>query len=550
MRTSLIYRVDALPVNKAPCALYIVKTPNSNLYDLYLTSVDGSTAERIITDSDVDAMLASKSNIPNGLVTLDINQLIPLSRIPDVTSKVGNLAVDTSGNAATATKLKTARTINGVLFDGSGNITINAVDSTARIASSEKGAANGVATLDSGGKVPSSQLPSFVDDVLEYANLAAFPATGEAAKIYVALDTNKVYRWTGSIYVQVNSSVSTADSATRLQTARTFTISGDGSFTLSFDGTQDVTANLVLADTGVTAGESPVVTFNSKGLITGSRALSQADIPSLPGSKIGSTILVDTTGNAATATKLKTARNINGTSFDGTVDITIPAVDTVTPRVPWSSVGAPNGVASLDSASKVLQVAGKVDGQDTDLQSNGLNVWKEIATPFSIKALSGTNNPTFGTTFGSMQGLLFSASTMQQVWADITIPHDYAVGTEVFPKIDWMPTTNGSGSVIWVIEYTIAKRDGTFSTTITPIVFSHSVTSGSQWKHMVTEALVAGQGITSALLEPGATIKMRIYRDAASSSDTYNGTVSPWQISLHYQVGQIGTRGRTSNYFA
>lgn len=51
-----------------------------------------------------------------------------------------------------------------------------------------------------GGTVPSAQLPSYVDDVLEYANLAAFPAAGEAGKIYVAVDTNLTYRWTGSTY--------------------------------------------------------------------------------------------------------------------------------------------------------------------------------------------------------------------------------------------------------------------------------------------------------------------------------------------------------------
>lgn len=51
------------------------------------------------------------------------------------------------------------------------------------------------------GKVPIEQLPSYVDDVLEFANLAAFPATGETGKIYVDLSTNLQYRWSGSIYI-------------------------------------------------------------------------------------------------------------------------------------------------------------------------------------------------------------------------------------------------------------------------------------------------------------------------------------------------------------
>ena len=53
------------------------------------------------------------------------------------------------------------------------------------------------------GKVPESQLPSYVDDVLEYDNKSAFPATGETGKIYVDKSTNLTYRWSGSTYIQV-----------------------------------------------------------------------------------------------------------------------------------------------------------------------------------------------------------------------------------------------------------------------------------------------------------------------------------------------------------
>lgn len=65
------------------------------------------------------------------------------------------------------------------------------------------GAALGLATLDATSKVPAAQLPAYVDDVLEFANLAAFPATGETGKIYVALDTNRTYRWSGSTYTAI-----------------------------------------------------------------------------------------------------------------------------------------------------------------------------------------------------------------------------------------------------------------------------------------------------------------------------------------------------------
>lgn len=75
------------------------------------------------------------------------------------------------------------------------------------IASTLKGTANGVAELDANGKVPSAQLPSYVDDVLEYASTSAFPQTGESGKIYIALDTNKTYRWGGSAYVEISESL-------------------------------------------------------------------------------------------------------------------------------------------------------------------------------------------------------------------------------------------------------------------------------------------------------------------------------------------------------
>lgn len=74
-----------------------------------------------------------------------------------------------------------------------------------------KGVANGVAELDGTGKVPSTQLPSYVDDVIETADFASLPETGEAGKIYVTLDDNKCYRWSGSTYVEISASPGSTD---------------------------------------------------------------------------------------------------------------------------------------------------------------------------------------------------------------------------------------------------------------------------------------------------------------------------------------------------
>lgn len=76
-----------------------------------------------------------------------------------------------------------------------------------------KGAASGLAELDANGKVPSTQLPSYVDDVLEYTNKASFPTTGETGKIYVDKTTNLTWRWSGSAYVEISPSLALGETS-------------------------------------------------------------------------------------------------------------------------------------------------------------------------------------------------------------------------------------------------------------------------------------------------------------------------------------------------
>jgi len=126
----------------------------------------------------------------------------------DATSKA-NAAISTAADDATS-KANAAQA--GAISTAADDATskANAARDAAKAASiplTQKGSVSGVAELDSSGKVPSAQLPSFVDDVLEYANLASFPASGESGKIYVALDTNLTYRWSGSAYVEISQSL-------------------------------------------------------------------------------------------------------------------------------------------------------------------------------------------------------------------------------------------------------------------------------------------------------------------------------------------------------
>ena len=81
------------------------------------------------------------------------------------------------------------------------------------IINSLRGSNDGLASLDSTGKVPASQLPSYVDDVLEYNNRSEFPGTGESGKIYIAKDTNITYRWSGSTYVEIGQSLALGETS-------------------------------------------------------------------------------------------------------------------------------------------------------------------------------------------------------------------------------------------------------------------------------------------------------------------------------------------------
>ena len=82
---------------------------------------------------------------------------------------------------------------------------------------SKKGKAGGYASLGDDGKVPSSQLPSYVDDVMEFESKSKFPKTGEKGKIYVDLSSENIFRWSGSAYVEISPNLITQADIKKLQ---------------------------------------------------------------------------------------------------------------------------------------------------------------------------------------------------------------------------------------------------------------------------------------------------------------------------------------------
>ena len=215
-----------------------------------------------------------------------------------------------SGNAGTATKLATARTISisgdatgSTTFDGSANRTISVTlaDSGATAGTYGESATK---TAGFGGTIA---VPKVVVD-----------AKGRVTGISTS---------TVTLPAAPTSVSGNAGSATKLATARTISLSGDASGSVTFDGSANKDIAVTLADSGVTAGtfgptaaatlgfggsvNVPKVIVDTKGRVTGI-AHYAIKLPAAP---------TTVTGNAGSATKLATARYINGVSFNGTADI-------------------------------------------------------------------------------------------------------------------------------------------------------------------------------------------------------------------------------------
>lgn len=248
---------------------------------------------------------------------------------------------NTTGNAATATKLQTARNINGVRFDGSGDININTLVGRGRVTAltgSNKGTP-GIQMYE----VYNNGYPTAYGNLLHLGGSTAVGegelligwsgTSGAHAPVYIRSrrdsadapwsDWAQVYTARDSI-PGVNTTgnqdtTGNAATATKLKTARR--IGG-----VTFDGTGDINLPGVnqQGNQNTTGNAATATKLQTARRIGGVNFDGSQDI-SLPG--VNQTGNQSTTGNAATATKLQTARNIGGVAFDGTKDINLPGVN-------------------------------------------------------------------------------------------------------------------------------------------------------------------------------------------------------------------------------
>ncbi|WP_312921185.1 hypothetical protein [Stutzerimonas nitrititolerans] len=191
--------VASLPADLEPDAIYYVRAGQG--HDVYVTNGSG-----MIVGYPANAALglAGKVDKAEGQSLMTDAERAKLSGI-----EVGATANATDAqlrDRATHTGTQAIDTVSGLQA---------ALDE--KIDTTERGVSGGVATLDEYARIPPSQLPSYVDDVLEFLTRDDFPATGEGGKIYIAInqgtaaDPTRQYRWTGSVYAEINPSPGTTD---------------------------------------------------------------------------------------------------------------------------------------------------------------------------------------------------------------------------------------------------------------------------------------------------------------------------------------------------
>jgi len=194
--------------------------------NFYLTN-EGNTATITAALSDLFDVILN----PDGQTIKTLVSKVNFASKGDITAyQVGSLSPESNGVLALLTGVgpiyKPSDTEVGLRYDTgqfqlSGGNTLQIIPSVLipqsaldlKLNVSLKGSPNGLAELDSGGFVKTSQLPSYVDDVLEFTNIASLPVTGEAGKIYITLNTNITYRWSGSGYVPIGSDLALGETS-------------------------------------------------------------------------------------------------------------------------------------------------------------------------------------------------------------------------------------------------------------------------------------------------------------------------------------------------
>jgi len=189
-----------------------------------------------------------------------------------------------------------------------------------------------------------------------------------------------------------------------------------------------------------------------------------------------------------------------------------------------------------------------VEADGTVKYLNNATVFDDLMVYPDATGKGGSNPPVwtlFKNNGSGSQGVylwMFSASTEQEVYFTIQLPHGYKVGSNIFPHVHWTNTTGTpSGSdVVWSLEYTVTSIGGTFSNTtiIDATNIIGAITPSGTGQHVISSF----PSISGAGLGISTIIVCRLYRNVNNASDTFANSVGLLGFDIHYEKDTDGSR--------
>jgi len=192
-----------------------------------------------------------------------------------------------------------------------------------------------------------------------------------------------------------------------------------------------------------------------------------------------------------------------------------------------------------------------IEADGTFRLDNNATVWNDLMVFPDATTKGGSNPPEWGTAFkknagGTSQGVylwMFSPSIEEELYFTVQIPHDYKVGSDLYPHVHWTTATGTpSGSnVVWGLEYTLVAVGGSFPNTV--IITSNSLipecgTPAAAGLHLITPfSPVSGAG-----LDISSVMVCRLFRAVGNASDTFSSSVGLLGFDIHYEQDTQGSR--------
>ena len=180
-------------------------------------------------------------------------------------------------------------------------------------------------------------------------------------------------------------------------------------------------------------------------------------------------------------------------------------------------------------------------------------VWRDLIGNITLKGTPGANSPTWKEITGmtGMYGYAFSASTMNEVWINYHIDHDYYRTSDIFLHTHWLnaAATPNTGVVRWGFQYTVAKGHQQQAFPATTTIYVNQTCNATRYMHHIAE-VSSGDAVDGTNIEPDTLILCRIFRDAANAADTCTDEVFLLLSDCHYQADRSGTLGKAPDFYS